>query len=50
MHTWQLNEPALWGSNVLFLFVSRAKLQPLVLVHPGRAAIFIVTSALHTGK
>ena len=34
----------------LLLFVARAELQPLILVHPGLASIFNITTALHAGK
>lgn len=34
----------------LLLFISWAKLQLSVLVHPGLASIFNITTALHTGK
>ena len=34
----------------LFLFISWAKLQPSVLVHPGLASIFNIRTALHAGK
>lgn len=34
----------------MFSFVSRAELQPFVLVNPGLASIFNITTALHAGK
>ena len=34
----------------LFLFISWAKLQPSVLVHPGLASIFNIMTALHAGN
>ena len=34
----------------MFLFVSRAELQPFVLVNRGLASIFNITTALYAGK
>ena len=34
----------------LLLFVARAELQPLVLVHTGHTKIFNITTALHAGR
>ena len=48
--TVKLNPCSIFEVTFSFLFVSRAELQPFVLVHPGLASIFDVTTALHRGK